>query len=609
MATFPRLISTSEDLQRIPNPKDFGLDQVIHRIFSGSTDQFRDFVEEDHYLRPGDRGYDSRDDGSCVLDFAREVIEHPETNLDCIRSRQQVLEAVMAAQPLLDLVMGAKIPQEKKFSYDHEESIFRNQVERAKAYLNYMERLGETLPEDPSLAEFKDSVQKQLPKERLEELRIALRDIQAPAQLSISTQFVQRRDYYATEDYDASDAKIEVTFVSKRKRAANEEPKRHYFGRGLGIHYENIFRQVAVQVKAKTGQDLVRSGKPIDLEVIVNQETDSVTGMAKYKKLNPIKSLRALRWTYDEVVVPIELKSDSIKVDTFSHAIGSLKREEYRLFVESFGSDIAEFRQPVVELRYLALAANYFNQLREKGVPTAIPKLSDPESQTLTLKGMIEPSLLDKRSLGEIVVNDVQVDRDHTMYVITGPNNNGKTTFMDGTGIAVAMAQAGLRVVAREAIVSPKDNILTHYLSPGDLAAGESRFARELLRAKQLVKRATNYTMVLMDEPGSGTSYVDGMRWLDETVQVLWELSPTTFISTHFHNLIDTAERLPGMGNLYCVTKDSKEGGIVYTYKIEPGSSTASNGLLLAQRLEADEQGLRSILMERAGRKEIRLRK
>jgi DNA mismatch repair protein MutS len=225
----------------------------------------------------------------------------------------------------------------------------------------------------------------------------------------------------------------------------------------------------------------------------------------------------------------------------------------------------------------------------------------------MSIKNLIEPNLLRKTSLGDIVANDVNAETSENLYVITGPNNNGKTTYINALGIAQAMGQAGLMVLAQKATISPRDNIFTHYIRPGDLIAGESRYAHELSRIKEIIKRATGNSLILMDEPCSGTSPEDAKQEADAVVRTIGRLGGTAYIATHFHNLIDTATELPHGRNLHCVTNVNGDD-LVYTYRIKEGSSNQSNGMYLARKMGADIKGLQNILKERTKKEGLKLR-
>ena len=178
---------------------------------------------------------------------------------------------------------------------------------------------------------------------------------------------------------------------------------------------------------------------------------------------------------------------------------------------------------------------------------------------------------------------------------------------MNAVGIAQAMSQAGMPVFAQDAEMSPKDNIHTHYIRPGDLVAGESRYAHELSRIINIFEQATRHSLVLFDESCTGTSSKDGSHEAGVIFRVLGKLGATGYAATHFHDQIDIAEELPFAKNLCCVT-NGKGDDLEYTYKIVGGSSRQSNGMHLARTMGADEAGLTRILTERVQSENLQVR-
>jgi len=601
---FPRLVRQSKGLQRIPNPEDFALDDVVNDIFSrdmdkfgSGTGKFRDFVEEGHYVGDGNR----------VLDYAQNIIEHPETDTDAIKSRQEVLQSFMAHPNLVELVLNKTIIRTEYYGSDWSRK-FDNRLERGESYLNFVTQLSAELPESQNsdLNEFRNYVTELVSRgERLESLRQALGDIQKAGKLNVKTKFLAEQNYWNKKitDYRWQNSSVQGIFSSGKERSALDW--KDYSKSELGVPYENLFATAVQQVKAKSRRDLVYWETPAELEV--NVDEGKVTGKVTYHKLDLVRTLLSFKKKTKPVVTDLEFDLKEVSVNDFSKAMKYLKSEEYSDFLKKYDQDITEFVDAVVELRYLAIAADHFNKLREQGIPTAMPTISKADNQ-MCVRNLVEPNLVRKLSLGDIVANEVNTKASKNLYVITGPNNNGKTTYMNALGIAQAMGQAGLMVSAQEAEISPRDNIFTHYIRPGDLVAGESRYAHELSRIKEIMKRATGNSLILMDEPCSGTSPEDARQEADAVVRTVGKLGATTYVATHFHNLIDTANELPYGGNLHCVT-NTEGNELVYTYNIKEGHSNQSNGTYLARKMGADRVGLDSILTERAEKEGLQLRK
>ena len=588
---FPKIIPQSKELQRIPNPDDFALDSVVNTIFSGTIDRFRDFVEEGR-----------------VLDYARNIVFHPETDSAKIESRQEMLTAFMNSPELIKLIQDTTIEGTPHYRGNW---IWRfdYRLKRAEDLVDYVTGLAKKLPEteNPQLESFRKYIIELANEgERLQSLRAALTDIEKAGTLDLKIEFCCR--WYG---YELGRASIEGTLSSGKKRSISDDTSIYMSPSKFEIPYETLLLEAVQQVKAKGGRNLLARQTPVELEIHVDQETGTVTGKATYHKLDFFGTIFSFKKKTKAVETDLEFNPEKITAGKFTYAMRYLKSKEYFDFLEDFDTDIGEFAKAVVELRYLAAVADYFNGLKEQGVQITMPKIAPTDSKTTEATNLIEPNLIGKVELGDIVANDVQANGDDNLYVITGPNNNGKTTYMNALGIAQAMSQAGMMVLAQDARMSPKDNIFTHYIRPGDLVVGESRYAHELSRIMGIMKRATGDSLVLMDEPCSGTSPEDGKQEAEGVFKTVGKLGATGYVTTHFHNLIDTANGLPFAGNLHCVVRNENHNGngdLVYTFKIADGSSNQSNGIYLARKMGADEEGLAGILTERAQKENLKLR-
>jgi len=598
---FPKLIKKSKNLAKIPYPEDFGLDSIVEHIFlDNSSTNFDDYVQQIY------RGICDR-----IVNYARNIILYPETDTDTIKSRQQVLQYFMDNHDLVDLVFNKSIPIFLSTDvYEDSEKMFDNRINRAEVYLEYLAELSEKLPDSKNneITNFKIYIGELLTKgERVESLRKALLDIQNPAKLELSAKAkAKTQPFIGTQSYDLrgsakaklSSGKIQKSNICSFAREGSYD---------LGMPLNSILVAIFDQVKSNTGRNLLSLETPFKLEIFVDQETGKINGTASYEKLRIFKSLFSLSKKTKEIVTELDLESKNINADHFEYAIKHLKTQEYTEFLKSYFEEFGEFAEAVTELRYLSTAAKYFNNLKNKGVAVAMPKIEEQESKRTYAKGLLDPNLARKIGFEKTVRNDVDSDASKNIFIITGPNNNGKSTYLNSLGSLQSMAQAGLMVYAKNSEVSPKDNIFTHYIKPGDLSRSESRYAHDLLRTKEIMQKATGNSLILMNESCSGTSPHDGKIQLENIVLTIGKLGATAFVETHFHNLINTADRLPYADNLECFSRE-ENGNLIYTYRIISGFSTSSNGLYLAKEMGVDREGMQEILKKRAEKEGLKLR-
>jgi DNA mismatch repair protein MutS len=190
------------------------------------------------------------------------------------------------------------------------------------------------------------------------------------------------------------------------------------------------------------------------------------------------------------------------------------------------------------------------------------------------------------------------------MCIITGPNNGGKSTYVKTVGLIQWMAQQGLFVPAKSARVSQVDGIYTHFVSPDDITEGEGRYLNELRRMRYIFENATPHSLVILDEPCGGTSYEEGKAQSRVILEGLANLGPTTYFTTHMHELARDLPSTPGFErarNLQAACKYNEDGSkLVYTYKIKPGVSGKSYGMELAKETGLDRESLKKLVDTRA---------
>lgn len=183
---------------------------------------------------------------------------------------------------------------------------------------------------------------------------------------------------------------------------------------------------------------------------------------------------------------------------------------------------------------------------------------------------------------GEFVPNDVLMDENERLIIITGPNMAGKSTFMRQVALIVLMAQAGSFVPATDAEIGLVDKILTRVGAADDLAGGRSTFMVEMCECKAIIDGATDRSLVIMDEVGRGTSTYDGMSIARALIEYIHEkIRARTLFSTHYHELTDM-EQIPGIRN-YTVTVREVGDEIIFLRKVVPGRVNRSYGIQVAR--------------------------
>ena len=195
------------------------------------------------------------------------------------------------------------------------------------------------------------------------------------------------------------------------------------------------------------------------------------------------------------------------------------------------------------------------------------------------------PVVEDMLPRGEFVPNDVLLDSEQQVLIITGPNMAGKSTILRQVAIIAILAQMGSFVPAESATVPIVDRIFTRVGAQDNLARGQSTFMVEMVETSQILKEATNHSLVILDEVGRGTSTFDGLSLAWAVVEHLHNLNGVgvkTMFATHYHELVEIAATCPRVRNFNVAVKEFK-GDIVFMRRLAPGGVSRSYGLQVAK--------------------------
>ncbi|WEV37931.1 DNA mismatch repair protein MutS [Lactobacillus sp. ESL0677] len=184
---------------------------------------------------------------------------------------------------------------------------------------------------------------------------------------------------------------------------------------------------------------------------------------------------------------------------------------------------------------------------------------------------------------GAYIPNDVKLDEDTNIFLITGPNMSGKSTYMRQMALIAVMAQVGSFVPADSADLPIFDQIFTRIGAADDLISGQSTFMVEMTEANAALQSATKRSLVLFDEIGRGTATYDGMALAGAIVQYLHdEVGAKVLFATHFHELTAMEQKLSHLKNIH-VGATEENGKLIFLHKILPGPADQSYGIHVAQ--------------------------
>lgn len=181
------------------------------------------------------------------------------------------------------------------------------------------------------------------------------------------------------------------------------------------------------------------------------------------------------------------------------------------------------------------------------------------------------------------IANDCHLSKDERLWVITGPNMGGKSTFMRQVALIVLLSYCGSFVPVEQATIGPIDRIFTRIGASDDLAGGRSTFMVEMTEAAQILKHATQNSLVLMDEIGRGTSTFDGLALAFAIAQsLLLEQRSLTLFATHYFEITQLALTQPYVKNVHLSAVEQRDE-IVFLHQVQEGPASKSYGLQVAQ--------------------------
>lgn len=262
------------------------------------------------------------------------------------------------------------------------------------------------------------------------------------------------------------------------------------------------------------------------------------------------------------------------------------------------------------ESRSTDLEYELFSQLRE-AVKAHIPALQELGRQLAALdvfvafaqdaeeKNYCRPSFSSKNEIavkngrhpvveavlpaGSYIPNDLVMDEDTSIYLITGPNMSGKSTYMRQLALIAIMAQIGSFVPADSAKLPVFDQVFTRIGAADDLYSGKSTFMVEMSEANEALQHASSRSLVLFDEIGRGTATYDGMALAGAIIKYLHDkVGAKTLFATHYHELTELDETLPHLKNIH-VGATEENGQLIFLHKILPGPADQSYGIHVAK--------------------------
>lgn len=209
------------------------------------------------------------------------------------------------------------------------------------------------------------------------------------------------------------------------------------------------------------------------------------------------------------------------------------------------------------------------------------------DSLAFDIKGgrhvVVEKALQKNKTAEKFIPNDCNLNTGQSLWLLTGPNMAGKSTFLRQNALITVLAQMGSFVPAISAHIGVVDRLFSRVGAADDLARGQSTFMVEMVETATILNQATDRSLVILDEIGRGTATFDGLSIAWGTIEHLHDLNKSRgLFATHYHELTDLENSLD---NLSCHSMRVKEwqNDIVFLHEVEPGTANRSYGIHVAR--------------------------
>jgi len=276
-----------------------------------------------------------------------------------------------------------------------------------------------------------------------------------------------------------------------------------------------------------------------------------------------------------ERYVTPELKAYEAKVLGAEEEIARL---EERLFGELRDAVGAEIRR-IQDVAARVAAADVLASLAEAAARHGYARPEVADDFVLDIEAGRHPVVERVMPREAFIPNDVRLDAEHQIMIVTGPNMAGKSTVLRQVALLVLLAQAGSFVPARRARVGVVDRLFTRVGASDDLARGQSTFLVEMSETASILHNASRRSLVLLDEIGRGTSTYDGVAIAWAVAEYLHErVGCKAVFATHYHELTQLADRFARIVNFNVAVHESGDQ-VIFLHRLRPGGADRSYGI------------------------------
>ncbi len=340
--------------------------------------------------------------------------------------------------------------------------------------------------------------------------------------------------------------------------------------RNLSANLDQFLLDLETRERIRTGLN--------HLKVAYNKVSGFYIEISKAEAVHvPADYIRRQTIKNSERFITPELKSFEDKILSARERALAREKQLYDALLDEIATQLPSLQTLAGHLATLDALANFAE--RAKTLKLCQPKLIDEPHIHIT-KGRhpVVEAVLD----GHFIPNDCDLSRERKMLIITGPNMGGKSTYMRQTALIALLTYVGSYVPARACDVGPIDRIFTRIGASDDLASGRSTFMVEMTETANILRHATENSLVLVDEIGRGTSTYDGLSLAMAVAEHLANHNHSyTLFATHYFELTDLPNENSKIHNVHLNAIEHQDE-IIFMHEIKQGPASRSFGLQVA---------------------------
>ncbi len=352
--------------------------------------------------------------------------------------------------------------------------------------------------------------------------------------------------------------------------------------RGLDIKSEGLcvirkkISDISEEAELKALLDTLKN---LDVEL---DEIQSITlGINLDSSLNPIEAtllsvnktrFRESSWFTELVKLRLSVKVEDLGFPSKLHGMSGDRRN---VILYSLYTEIDKILKPVIndlsvglnrythiggyyllnlipEITFYLGCSRLLKKLKANGLPLCKPEIMKIDDRKCSINNIYNINLAlhmlgqDENTAENIVLNNVNFDECGRIFILTGPNRGGKTVYTEAVGLAFVLFQAGIFVPGAYASMSPVDSILTHFPVDENQTVDLGRLGEETKRLNEIFHEATKYSLILLNESLSSTSFSEGLFIAQDIVKAMRYLGARAIFNTHMHELASYADRMNG---------------------------------------------------------------